>query len=191
MSVWFEVLLIVSFGGLRMKESRLKPVIFFLWSYVAMIIRSKGTCWGVPKRFGKANIPSKVQVFCWNLIHNRFPTIQQLAKHEIIYDNHNLVCPFCFEDEENDYHLFIVCKINTNIWSQVCFWLGFIYVGGSDSICQHFFEFWGMAESVLEAKIALLWGFVYWILWLSRSAILFEGDILVNFEISASIKRIV
>lgn len=44
----------------------------------------------------RTKIPSNVQIFCWSLILNLLPTIDQLARRGILTRSHDTVCPFCF-----------------------------------------------------------------------------------------------
>lgn len=52
------------------------------------------------------NTPSKILIFGWRLLLNRFPTRFSLANRGIISGNHNLVCLFGFVGEESISHFF-------------------------------------------------------------------------------------
>lgn len=51
-------------------------------------------------RLWLCKVPSKVHIFGWCLLLNRFPTRLKLAKRGIIDGPRNVVCPLCFLEEE-------------------------------------------------------------------------------------------
>lgn len=54
----------------------------------------------------KTKVSWKVQAFSWKLPRNRIPTKFHLAKPRIIQGPPNLVCPLCFNDDEDNTHVF-------------------------------------------------------------------------------------
>lgn len=63
----------------------------------------------------KTNIPSKILIFGWRMVHNKIPMKVKLAKREVVIETHNLVCPLCFVDEDDVDHLFISYSI-AKVW---------------------------------------------------------------------------
>lgn len=72
----------------------------------------------------KTKVPYKFKTFCWRLLQNKLPTRLQLHARNIIHDPYDLVCVFCFQQEEDLDHLFLKCAVVQNVWLTICFWTG-------------------------------------------------------------------
>ncbi|GLU02389.1 hypothetical protein SLE2022_196410 [Rubroshorea leprosula] len=62
-------------------------------------------------RLWKTSAPSKVSAFCWQLIHDKIPSKDMLAKCRILSANTNLNCCWCNFSIETSNHLFVNCKL--------------------------------------------------------------------------------
>jgi hypothetical protein len=70
--------------------------------------------------------PSKVAVFSWQLLQDRFPTRQNLWQRGVIGDANAIssVCVLCGVELESADHLFSSCNQISQIWYNILRWLG-------------------------------------------------------------------
>lgn len=62
----------------------------------------------------KTDIPPKIKMFWWKVIHNGLPVIENLVKRGCrIYD----LCPICGEKAETMDHMMLQCRVAWEIWS--------------------------------------------------------------------------
>lgn len=61
----------------------------------------------------KVNVPYKVSLFVWKLMHDRLPTLLSLKNKGIPTDS---TCPMCKEKEEYTSHLFLHCPFARACW---------------------------------------------------------------------------
>ncbi|CAJ2673626.1 unnamed protein product [Trifolium pratense] len=124
----------------------------------------------------KNNVPSKVGVFGWRLLLDKLPTRANLASKGILSSPHDLPCVFCFQVAEDCNHLFFSCNKVTELWRQVCLWLGCDY-NLQEVGCKHFLSFGLIIKSKKGKKVRhLIWLATTWCLWRTRNNILFRGD---------------
>ncbi|XP_045810084.1 uncharacterized protein LOC123904464 [Trifolium pratense] len=73
-------------------------------------------------------------------------------------------------------HLFFSCNKVTELWRQVCLWLGCDY-NLQEVGCKHFLSFGLIIKSKKGKKVRhLIWLATTWCLWRTRNNILFRGD---------------
>jgi hypothetical protein len=68
--------------------------------------------------------PSKLIAFSWQLIHNRIPTRDNLARRGIIRGADPRVCVLCSNSMETSSHLFLHCHFASGVWTAIFKWLG-------------------------------------------------------------------
>lgn len=64
--------------------------------------------------------PSKVQVFSWQLILDRFPSHHNLLKRRVLLDLTSAHCQFYRSSVEFVDHLFVTCGEVFTVWYLVC-----------------------------------------------------------------------
>jgi len=69
------------------------------------------------------NAPLKVSICVWRLLHNKWPTKDNLVRRGIIQSNSQLCVSGCGNNETAD-HLAIHCPIFGELWHHVKTWIG-------------------------------------------------------------------
>lgn len=107
--------------------------------------------WGFP-------VPSKVVAFAWRVAHQGIPTMKNLMKRAIKFENNrNGNCDFCQEHVEDTYHVLFVCKLSYDVWMSCYHWLR-IQIAFPANGVTHFLHHgaWGEgAKTKSEVKIYL------------------------------------
>ncbi|CAJ2652779.1 unnamed protein product [Trifolium pratense] len=67
------------------------------------------------QRLWKSDVPSKVNVFGWSLLLNRLPTRAALYHRGILTNLHELSCVLCFQQAEDEKHLFFSCPFSKGV----------------------------------------------------------------------------
>ncbi|XP_071709164.1 uncharacterized protein [Rutidosis leptorrhynchoides] len=65
-------------------------------------------------------VPKKIEIFIWRSLLRRLPVRVQLDKRGI--DLHSIRCPFCDDELETVEHVFIFCKLDSEIWDRIFKW---------------------------------------------------------------------
>jgi hypothetical protein len=78
----------------------------------------------VVKNLWKNFFPSKVSIFGWRLLLDRFPTQGALSHRGILQNPHDMSCIFCFHQVEDSAHIFFNCSLSKGVWEAVSRWLG-------------------------------------------------------------------
>ncbi|GLU03442.1 hypothetical protein SLE2022_206430 [Rubroshorea leprosula] len=127
------------------------------------------------KRLWKAPIPSKVSAFCWQLLHKKLPTKDNLATHEILTDYNNLRCCWCNSSTETPDHLLVNCNLASSLWMKCYQWWGKQYVLGNS--CMKVLEQhkWYGGPKSLDKGWNIIWFAVVWTLWLGRNDKIFNA----------------
>lgn len=76
------------------------------------------------RKLWKSNVPSKAHMFGLRLLLNRLPLRLELVRTSITQGIYNMVCPLCFEDEELQFHLFLLYPFVYQVWSKFFLWIG-------------------------------------------------------------------
>ncbi|GKC15545.1 RNA-directed DNA polymerase, eukaryota, reverse transcriptase zinc-binding domain protein, partial [Tanacetum coccineum] len=67
-------------------------------------------------------VPGKINILAWRIRNYRLPTRTNIDKRGI--DIHSILCPFCEEQIEDEYHIFALCPFSINIWDLIRKWWG-------------------------------------------------------------------
>lgn len=103
-------------------------------------------------------------------------TIFNPFKHDICYSNHfDQRCPFCNCEVENLGHLLFSCTKVVDIW-----FLCYVYINVTSALpfdssmhfCQHCILY---GSNFSNRKWRYVWCVIVWVLWNSRSKIIFHG----------------
>ncbi|PNX85822.1 ribonuclease H, partial [Trifolium pratense] len=86
------------------------------------------------QRLWGTDIPSKIKIFGWRLLLNKLPTRAALNRRGILTNPHDLPCAFCFQQIEDDTHLFFSCRFSKEVWRNVLLWLRHSFQPGVEGI---------------------------------------------------------
>jgi hypothetical protein len=81
-------------------------------------------------------VPLKVFIFAWRLLHDRLPTMSNLVHRRVISSEASLCVSECGL-VETSHHLFLSCNIYSSLWTLVRHWLGITGVD-TNVIADHF-----------------------------------------------------
>ncbi|GKV27536.1 hypothetical protein SLEP1_g36700 [Rubroshorea leprosula] len=125
-------------------------------------------------RVWKASIPPKVSAFCWQLLHKKLPTKDNLSIRGICNANSNLNCCWCDSSIETPNHIFAQCNVAFRLWMKCYKWWGVQYV--LDNSCSMLFEQhkWLGGPKLLDRGWNIIWFAVLWTLWLGRNEKIFQ-----------------
>ncbi|GKU88289.1 hypothetical protein SLEP1_g2571 [Rubroshorea leprosula] len=126
------------------------------------------------KRIWKAPIPSKVSAFCWQLLHKKLPTKDNLAIRGILTDPASLNCCWCDACPESPDHMFFHCNLAYSLWMECYKWWGVHYVMSNScrmALDQHV---WTGGKKLINRGWNIIWFAVVWTLWLGRNDLIFN-----------------
>jgi len=120
-------------------------------------------------------VPLKVSILAWRLLHDRLPTKLNLFRRGIIQHTDVSCVAGCGFDESAT-HLFLHCASFGSIWQHIRNWLG---ISGVDllTLHGHFFQFTnsiGMSRK-RRSFMQLLWLLCVWIVWNERNNRIFKN----------------
>ncbi|XP_058741653.1 uncharacterized protein LOC131614041 [Vicia villosa] len=154
--------------------------------------RSQGLNENVSKELSslwKTKISSKVSIFGWRLILNKIPTGNNLASRGILLGPDNLVCPLCLLAEEDTNNLFGSCSVIVRWWNSFLDWLRIDVFAISGNFFDRLIALKVFCRSLFVVNTRWLFGLAFcWSIWCCRNEILFNGGVLVNFDIMGMIK---
>ncbi|CAJ2651419.1 unnamed protein product [Trifolium pratense] len=129
------------------------------------------------QRLWKSDVPSKVNVFGWRLLLNRLPTRAALHHRGILTNHHELSCVFCFQQAEDENHLFFSCPFSKGVWNKVLSWLGTSLQTGVEGR-DHFLLFGDLFKMKDKGRVRyLVWLATTWNIWNLRNKVIFKGNI--------------
>jgi hypothetical protein len=132
--------------------------------------------------------PSKVIAFSWKLLRNRIPTKVNLAARGIQVAGGSVHCVHCVGNLEEVQHLFMFCDFACRVWSEICKWLGFLYVM-PPNLFIFFDSFVGAAaRKKAAAGYSLIWHTTIWSIWRSRNDVSFANGALDLSKVIDDIK---
>jgi len=118
----------------------------------------------------KLDVPPKIRVFLWQMLHNALPLRDTLYRRGIQIDND---CPLCTGNLENNDHLFWDCPSTHSLWALATqqSWLPMGLTPGCTPYVSHLLcKFHHSDRNTV--KIA----FLFWQLWKARNAVVFRQD---------------
>jgi hypothetical protein len=129
---------------------------------------------GIFKAIWKTPTPSKVCGFVWQLMHDRIPTRNNLAKRGIVAIGEASLCTLCGEENETAAHLFLYCEIAQMVWMEIFDWLkvpfGLPHSLFSILNCL----FCAGAGKARKGRLMICCA-VLWTIWKFRNAVLFDN----------------
>ncbi|GKV44689.1 hypothetical protein SLEP1_g51849 [Rubroshorea leprosula] len=119
-------------------------------------------------------IPTKISIFVWQLLQNKIPTRSNLFKRGILKNPEECKCIFYGVENEDSNHLFIHCKIASDLWRDCYKWWGIRTVQDKD--CKKVFEQHPNVAKMTTKKIGweCIWFTVTWTIWLARNEKIFK-----------------
>jgi len=69
-----------------------------------------------------------VVAFSWKLFLNRVPTKDNLLLRNVLPVEDSLSCALCGREGETAIHLFVHCKVATDVWLEVMRWFDFYFL---------------------------------------------------------------
>ncbi|KAE8696464.1 hypothetical protein F3Y22_tig00110670pilonHSYRG00065 [Hibiscus syriacus] len=119
-------------------------------------------------------VPPKVKCFLWMLKQNRVPTKAFLKSRGIKLNEHQCLCPWCGDVEEDADHLFVSCRYMAFFWMSFCRW--WQIEGCSMSTVDEMFEFGFQVRWSVPRLLAWQVSFAaaLWSIWLVRNEFVFR-----------------
>jgi len=140
--------------------------------------------WGVAEKrvfekLWKSPAPSKVVAFAWKVLHNRVPTMLNLALRNVLSPEDSTRCVLSNEGEESPCHLFLHCKVASVVWLRLMTWVEWHFL-----IPPNLFVHWECWSGRRVKKnclrgLWLIWQTTVWVLWKARNDKIFKG---INYE---------
>jgi hypothetical protein len=122
------------------------------------------------------NVSSKVSLFGWRLLLEKFSTREALFCKDIINNNNERCCVFCFTKQEEINHIFFTCSVTIQVWQCIFRWLGTRFLLFED-IFQHFTVFGEIAKGKNSKLFRhIIWLAMTWSICRTRNNIFFRGD---------------
>lgn len=131
------------------------------------------------------NLPPKLALFLWKVLHKIIPTKVVLFRRGMAGD---MVCPVCGRSDETIEHLFFECEFGRRLWRASSLGLDFI-VGSPVS-----FKEW-LLEWVREVpdKSAVVEGiYLLWAVWCARNRVVFDrinDGVVWGLQIAMSVRN--
>jgi hypothetical protein len=113
--------------------------------------------------------------FVWLLVHDRVPTRVNLFRRKIIVENEDKRCVFYGEEAETVSHLFLYCRIISQVWVRIFSWLGleFSLPHSINSLLN--FVAGSTGRKQVREGLTLTCCAVLWIVWRHRNKIIFDN----------------
>lgn len=92
------------------------------------LLKQDGSCYGclgrdiyirgasVWKLLWKLDVPPKIRVFWWRVLHNSLPSKPELTRRHISKESY---CEMCGEPDESLFHVFFDCPVAKRFWYEV------------------------------------------------------------------------
>jgi len=85
-------------------------------------------------------VPLKVSVFVWRLLHNRLPTKDNLLRRRVLHLDDTTCVGGC-DSQETAVHFLFRCDIFGSLWHLIYQWLGISFIPPR-SVADHLHHFW-------------------------------------------------
>lgn len=115
------------------------------------------------------HVPLKISLFVWRLLHNRWPTKDNLFWWDIIHSDSQL-CLNGFGKVESIDHLFLDCNVTSSLWYLVSIALVLLRLIP--------FEFWIILFNLVMQLMSLKLGEMLctWVIWKARNDMFFNNN---------------
>ena len=138
---------------------------------------------GIPSAGGMSDdlwnkqVPLKVFVFVWRLLHNRIPTKDNLIHRRIIPIDDTACIGGCGSSETSD-HLLFRCDHFDMVWHRIYQWLGISFIVPA-SIRDHLHQFGHLAglPRSIHSFLTIIWMAIVWVIWKERNNMIFNQKI--------------
>ncbi|GAU33103.1 hypothetical protein TSUD_259540 [Trifolium subterraneum] len=133
------------------------------------------TTLGVSNLIWHKQVPLKVSVLAWRMLHNRLPTKDNLVARNIISLDARFCVTGCGEPETVN-HLFLSCPVFAPLWTLVRSWLG-IGPANAELLHDHFAQFVGSLGGSRNRRsfLQLVWLCCTSVLWHERNNRVFKA----------------
>ena len=64
----------------------------------------------------RVNVPPKIRVFWWRVIHNSLPSKSEMKRRHIEKES---FCEVCGDPDESLYHVFFLCPVAKRLWAEI------------------------------------------------------------------------
>jgi len=133
-----------------------------------------GTFWNV-----KA-LPT-AHIFAWRVLHNRVATYDNLLKRGILLESRR--CVVCDTCDESVCHLFLTCRVATQIWKLCDSWIGVSLVHHNRAK-DHFLGFDMLGLNSKENCVwRTVWVAILWGIWIHRNNYIFRNSKIDSEEV--------
>ena len=120
-------------------------------------------------------VPLKVSIFAWRLLHDRLPTKSNLVIRDII-SSKSCFCVSGCGQVESVQHLFLTCSTFGSLWQLVRSWIGFS--GADTQVLLDYFSQFIYSTCGLKAWssfLQLIWLLCVWVVCNERNNRLFKN----------------
>ncbi|RHN43032.1 putative reverse transcriptase zinc-binding domain-containing protein [Medicago truncatula] len=145
--------------------------------------------WGVEEKrvfnkLWKSLALSKVVAFAWKALLNRVLTKDNLTLRNVLHPEESTVCVMCDTREESSIHLFLHCKVASEVWS----WVDYHFLIPPNLFIH--WECWSgrRGKKNMLKGLWLIWHTTIWVLWKARNDKIFKGINHVTDELVEEIK---
>jgi len=121
----------------------------------------------------KLKIPTKSTVFAWRLIRDRLPTKTNLRRRQVMV--HDMLCPFCKNNEKGAAHLFFNCTKTLPLWWESMSWAN-LKTAMPQNPRHHFLQYGTeIADGVKSKRWKCWWIALTWTIWQHRNKVVFQN----------------
>jgi len=175
----------------RLEDNRIFSVKSMYKALENLLILEEGSNPVEEKVFGylwKSPAPSKVVAFSWKLLRDRTPTRRNLAFRNLLHPEDSINCVFCDSSEESSTHLFLHCRVISNIWRKIMDWLNFNFITPNNLFVH--LECWSgeVRDKKMRKGVWLIWHAIIWVIWKGRNERIFNNLIKEEEELVEEIK---
>ncbi|GAU12254.1 hypothetical protein TSUD_02210 [Trifolium subterraneum] len=145
-------------------------------AYYRRTTLADGTTTGASDLIWHKQVPLKLSVLAWWLLHNRLPTKDNLVACNIIPPDASLCVGGCGESKTAN-HLFLSCPAFAPLWLLVCFWLHIDAVA-SEVLPVHFTRFVAClgGSRTRRSFLQLVWLCCMSVIWHQRNNRFFKAE---------------
>lgn len=134
-------------------------------------------------------VPLKINVFLWRVLLDRAPTLGNLRRRNVLWNDDDARCRICKEEVvESAEHLFCKCIVIVEVWRLLGKWLE-TDVSLTGSVEENMDCFLSSVPVKWRKIWQIFWTGTVWFIWIARNNLYFQGNPLVLLEIVDKVKR--